>query len=92
MLWHRTKCARIYVLRSSFITRKPEVIFQFAEYTIISRRPNHNYYKIYLLCVYLSICLHRLINNYGYIRKYGVQEQEDKIIEKDVKANDPDML
>lgn len=33
-----------------------------------------------------------LIDNYGYLRKYGVQEQEDKIITKDVKANDPGML
>jgi len=57
MLWHRKKCAKNYVLRSSFITRKPEAIFQFTEYTIIGRMPNHNYYKIYLLCVYLSISL-----------------------------------
>jgi hypothetical protein len=33
-----------------------------------------------------------LINNYGYLRKYSVQELEDKIIAKDVKGNYPGML
>jgi len=42
---------------SSFITRKPEAIFQFTEHTFISSGPNHNYYKMYMLCVYLRICL-----------------------------------
>ena len=32
------------------------------------------------------VFVYGLINNYGYLRKYSVREQEDKIIVKDVKA------
>jgi hypothetical protein len=42
--------------------------------------------------MFTYVFVYGLINNYGYLRKYSVQEQEDKIIAKDVKANDPGML
>jgi hypothetical protein len=38
--------------------------------------------------VFTYIFVYGLINNYGYLRKYSVQDQEDKIIVKDVKAWD----
>jgi hypothetical protein len=46
-----------------------------------------------LICyVFTYVFAYSLINNYKYLRKYSVQEQEDKIIAKNVKANDPGML
>ena len=46
----------------------------------------------FICYVFTYVFVYSLINNDGYLRKYSVQEQEDKIIEKDVKANDPGML
>lgn len=43
-------------------------------------------------CVFTYVIAYGLINDYGYPRKYSVQEREDKIIAKEVKANDPGML
>jgi len=46
----------------------------------------------FICYVFTYLFAYGLINNYAYLRKYSVQEQEDKIIAKDVKANDPGML
>jgi len=46
----------------------------------------------FICYVFTYVFAYGLINNYEYLRKYSVQEQEDKIISKDVIANDPGML
>jgi hypothetical protein len=46
----------------------------------------------FICYVFTYVFVYGLMNNYVYLRKYSVQDQEDKIIVKDVKANDPGML